>query len=136
MSTPDIINVARGLASMLASVVQPKLAQSELRFEGQGVDVVRPGVIVMLSPPAKLPPVPSLLMFPWEITVFAVPDSAATVAEEAAAAMHMLAVIDRAIRFSDYHALQLSADEPVSFVSMVPNNVICALNYEYLAPLD
>lgn len=103
---------------------------AELRFEGQGVDILTPGIIVMLSPPSSLGNARALPAAQlWELTLFIAPAPGQTLTGEIIAAMRIAQqahlIVRRTLRES-----MLSQNEPFAIVKSVPNNVIFAVNYD------
>jgi hypothetical protein len=117
-------------AALVAAKETVGIATAELRFEGQGVEIVTPGIIVMLAPPEPVPPargIPAAQL--WQMTLFIAPASDASLADEVAQGMRIAQAAHMVVRRTVRDA-RLAETEPFAFVRTTPNNVICAVNYD------
>ncbi|MCZ7556796.1 MAG: hypothetical protein M5R41_10395 [Bacteroidia bacterium] len=132
MTNPqDFIDMAEAIAQALAdAATEIGITTAELRFEGQGVDMVAPGIIVMFSPPAAPDAARGLPQFQsWELTLFVCASAKATVAHAAVEAMTIAQKAHMILR-AWRGMLELNAAEPFAFVRALPDNFICAVNYD------
>ena len=136
MSDPrTLITYCTNLAALLVTnKTTIGITGAELRFEGQGVSGIKPALVVVLTPPDTSSQAPGLCTLDWNVTLFAMPDEKATVAEEIGDALTILQKAHSILMFGGYHDLVLNSDSGahVDIVSGVPNNVVCALSYKYL----
>ena len=132
MSDPaDIITrCTQIVAALLEAKEEVGITHCELRFEGQGVDMVTPGIIVLLSPPTV--PLGSTRGMPWqswEVTLFILPRAKAIVSDEITDAMRIAQKAHMVVRRTA-RDLVLNADEPFSIVRSTPTQVICTVSYD------
>lgn len=127
----DIVDLGTAVVAALnAAAADIGIRAAELRFEGQGVDVVAPGVIVMLAPPSSPDGVALPAFQQWECTLFICASGAATVAQAAIAAMTIAQKAHALLRPAFRGQLELNAAEPFAIVRALPTNFICAVNYD------
>ena len=132
MTNPqDIVTLGTGIVTLLLDNADDiGIKTAELRFEGQGVDIATPGIIVMLSPPASPDMARGLpQMQAWECTLFICPEATAIVAHSAVAAMTIAQKAHLLLRRPYRGVLNLDASEPFAIVSALPDNFICVVNY-------
>lgn len=121
----ELIDYLRGIPAFLRKQKELTGVTVEARIEGQGVEIVKPGIIVMLSAPQSAYGRVGALQ--WPVTIFALPDHKAEWMDEVTEGLRLLKHVTDILQFSDYRALQLDPQQPVTFVQSIPGNSVYAV---------